>query len=151
MCPWLNRSGGEGSCPPCPLPPASYGSGLRWRLIQFRFKVIEENDLGDFGISGRLLVIVRFPYRFDCMISILPIAARNSTSDEDKIDVITQTVYKNKINYFHLIHVTRTRKFGQTKMTICRQWCFATTLCQINRANLAFVERPHWSWPSLFP
>ena len=111
-------------------------------LIQFRFKVIEENDLGDFGISDRLLVIVRFPYRFDCMISVLPIAARNS-GDEDKIDVIIQTVYKNKINYFHLIHVTRTRKFGQTKMTICRQWCFATTLCQINRANLAFVERPH--------
>ena len=52
------------------------------------------------------------------MISVFPIAARNS-SDEDKTDFIIQTVYKNKINYFHLIDVTRTRKFGQTKMTIC--------------------------------
>ena len=68
-------------------PTASYGSGLRWRLIQFRFKVIKENDVGDLGISDRLLVIVGFAYRIDCMISVLPIAARNSR-DEDKTDVI---------------------------------------------------------------
>ena len=55
--------------------------------MQFRYKVIQENDLGYFGISDRLLVIVRFAYRFDCMISVFPIAARNS-SDEDKTDFI---------------------------------------------------------------
>ena len=74
---------------------------LRWRLIQFRFTVIKENDLRDFDISDRLLVIVRLAYRFDSITSVFPKDASNP-SDEDKTDVIIQSIYKNKINYLHV-------------------------------------------------
>lgn len=85
--------------------------------------------------------MVRLAYRFDCIISVFSKDASNP-SDEDKTDVIIQSIYKNRINYFHLIRVTRTRKMGKRENDNLLM-VYDTTLRQINRANLVFVVRPH--------